>query len=88
MNPEMKKGKIRIFTTDPESLEKNSSRPSHWGKLVIPDGCKPGDTLKVALWRAVSQNKTNYLNGNIELDGYNETTSESKASETVSTDPF
>ena len=48
MSSEMKKGKIRIFTTDADSLKINSGRPSHWGKLVIPDGCKPGDTLKVA----------------------------------------
>ena len=75
MSTEMKKGKIRVFKTDQESLDKNPSRPAYWGKLCIPDGCKSGDVLKIAMWNQTSQAKNPYLGGNIELDGYKEVAS-------------
>ena len=65
---EMERGKFNLLKTDPKALEENPSRPIYWGKLVIPDGAKAGDTLKLACWKGTSQAGNPYLNGKCELE--------------------
>tara|TARA_R110000751_G_scaffold140353_2_gene244037 strand:- start:463 stop:726 length:264 start_codon:yes stop_codon:yes gene_type:complete len=64
---EMEGGKFNLNLTDPESLKENGLRPTHWGNLVIPEGAKAGDTLKLSAWRSESKAGKKYLNGKCEL---------------------
>ena len=65
---EMEKGKFVLNKTSEESLAENSNRPTHWGKLRVPDGAKGGDTLKLSSWRGTSKAGNPILNGRCELE--------------------
>ena len=67
-NYQMDKGKFVLNKTSAESLKENSNRPTHWGKLVIPEGAKAGDTLKLSSWTGTSQAGNPILNGRCELE--------------------
>ena len=63
----MEKGKFILHQNSEEFLAENSARPTHWGDLVIPDGCKAGDTIKLSAWRGTSKAGNSILNGKCEL---------------------
>tara|TARA_R110000824_G_scaffold206516_1_gene391631 strand:+ start:312 stop:590 length:279 start_codon:yes stop_codon:yes gene_type:complete len=65
---EMEQGKFVLNKTSEESLAENSNRPSLWGKLVVPDGAKAGDTLKLSAWSGTSKAGNPILKGRCELD--------------------
>ena len=59
----MEKGKFTLHRNSKEFMEENPKRPTHWGNLVIPEGCKAGDTLKLSAWSSTSQAGNPYLDG-------------------------
>lgn len=63
----MEKGKFTLHQNSKEFMDENPKRPTHWGNLVIPEGCKAGDTLKLSAWRSTSQAGNPYLDGKCEL---------------------
>jgi len=63
----MEKGKFILHRNSKEFMEENPKRPTHWGDLVIPEGCKAGDTLKLSAWSSTSQNGNPYLDGRADL---------------------
>ena len=65
---EMEQGKFVLNKTSEESLAENSNRPTLWGKLVVPDGAKAGDTLKLSAWSGKSKAGNPILNGRCELE--------------------
>ena len=36
----MEKGKFTLHQNSKELMDENSKRQTHWGNLVIPEGCK------------------------------------------------
>jgi len=71
----MEQGKFNLHNTNPEFLKENASRPTHWGNLVVPEGAKAGDTLKLSAWKSESKAGKKYLNGKCELAVMPETAS-------------
>ena len=63
----MEEGKFTLHQNSKEFMEENPKRPTHWGNLVIPEGCKAGDTLKLSAWRSTSKAGNPYLDGKCDL---------------------
>lgn len=73
MSYEMKKGKGQLMPNSAEYLAENKSRPTHWGKLMIPDGCKEGDVIKLSAWKDKSEAGNDILRITAQKDGFLET---------------
>ena len=70
----MEIGKFNLHVNSAEFLAENPARPTHWGNLVVPEGAKAGDTIKLSAWKSESKAGKKYLNGKCELAVIPETT--------------
>lgn len=63
----MEKGQFNLHLNSEESIKENPKRPTHWGNLVVPEGAKAGDTIKLSGWKKTSAAGKNYISGKSEL---------------------
>ena len=66
-------GKGQLMPNAEDWIKENPSRPTHWGKLTIPDGCEAGDVLKLSAWKGTSKAGNPILKISAEKDGFMET---------------